>query len=171
MIYRVVADAIAARRGRNATTHLSSFIQIGKLSRQVRLEAHRMKGLIRFEQTVEDGYLAMVAPRYDVLPLVRRHFETRFADQRWIIYDTRRNYGLAYDGRRTRALQMDVNALTASCRNDHERLCQSLWQNYYAAVNVQARNNPRLHLSKLPRRYWQYLTEKQPLRLRQTHGR
>jgi hypothetical protein len=46
-----------------------------------------------------------------------------------------------------------------------------LWQNYYAAVNVQARNNPRLHLSKLPRRYWQYLTEKQPLRLRQTHGR
>jgi hypothetical protein len=46
-----------------------------------------------------------------------------------------------------------------------------LWQSYYAAVNVQARNNPRLHLSKLPRRYWRYLTEKQPLRLRQTHGR
>ncbi len=171
MIYRLVADAIAARRGRTATTHLSTFIQIDKLSRQVRLEAHRMKGLVRFEQTAEDGYLAMVAPRYDVLPLVRRHFETRFADQRWIIYDTRRNYGLAYDGRHTQALQMDVAALTASCRNDHEQLCQTLWQNYYAAVNVQARNNPRLHLSKLPRRYWQYLTEKQPLRLPQTHGR
>ena len=171
MIYQVVADAIAARRGRSVTPHLSTFIQIDKLSRQVRLEAHRMKGLIRFEQTGEDGYLALVAPRYDVLPLVRRHFESRFADQRWIIYDTRRNYGLAYDGRHTQALRMDVSALTASCRNDHEQLCQSLWQNYYAAVNVQVRNNPRLHLSKLPRRYWRYLTEKQPLRLTQTHGR
>ncbi len=171
MIYRLVADAIAARRGRTGTTHLSTFIKIDKLSRQVRLEAHRMKGLIRFEQTGEAGYLAQVAPRYDVLPLVRRHFESRFADQRWIVYDTRRNYGLAYDGRYTQALQMDVSALTASCRNDHEQLCQTLWQSYYAAVNVQARNNPRLHLSKLPRRYWQYLTEKQPLRLHQTHGR
>ncbi len=171
MIYRLVADAIAARRGRTGRTHLSTFIQIDKLSRQVRLEAHRMKGLIRFEQTGDDGYLALADPRYDVLPLVRRHFESRFADQRWIIYDTRRNYGLVYDGRHTQALQMDVAALTASCRNDHEQLCQTLWQHYYAAVNVEARNNPRLHLSKLPRRYWQYLTEKQPLRLRQTHGR
>ena len=85
------------------------------------------------------------------------------ADQRWIIYDNRRNCGLAYDGRNTHALQVDVAALRASCRNDHEQLCQTLWQRYYAAVNVQARNNPRLHLSKLPRRYWRYLTEKRPI--------
>jgi probable DNA metabolism protein len=171
MIYRLVADAIAARRGQRGTTQLSTFIQIDKLSRQVRREAHRMKGLVRFEQTGDDGYLALVAPRYDVLPLVRRHFESRFADQRWIIYDTRRDYGLGYDGRRTQALQADVSTLAASCRNDRERLCQTLWQRYYAAVNVQARNNPRLHVSKLPRRYWRYLTEKKPLSMHPTHGR
>jgi probable DNA metabolism protein len=171
MIYLLVADAIAARRGRTAATHLSTLIQIDKLSRRVRLEAHRMKGLVRFAQTAADGYLALVAPRYDVLPLVRRHFESRFADQRWIIYDTQRNYGLAHDGRHTQALQMDLAAITGPCRNDHEQLCQTLWQRYYAAANVPARNNPRLHLSKLPRRYWRFLTEKQPLRLNQKHGR
>ncbi len=171
LIYRLVAEAIAARRGPSGTTHLSALIQIDKLSRRVRLEAHRMKGFIRFEQTGDDGYLALVAPRYDVLPLVRRHFEARFADQRWIIYDTRRDYGLGHDGRHTQALQADVTALATSCRNDHERLCQTLWQRYYTAVNVQARNNPRLHASKLPRRYWRHLTEKKPLTMHPTQAR
>jgi probable DNA metabolism protein len=41
-----------------------------------------------------------------------------------------------------------------------EQLSQTLWQRYFAAVNIAQRANPRLHLNKLPRRYWRYLTEK-----------
>lgn len=162
-IYRFVRDTIPPRSGNRFQSHLSDHIRIQKLARKVRREAHRMKGFIRFQHTGEDRYLAMVAPRYDVLPLVRRHFESRFADQRWIIYDSLRNYGLCCDRGKTRELRLDVTELKVSgnAENAEDRLCQSLWQHYYAAVNITRRNNPRLHLRQLPRRYWQYLPEKQ----------
>lgn len=161
-IYRFIQDTLPGRRHRKENGHISAHIDIGKLSRKVRQEAHRMKGFVRFEQTADDRYLALVAPRYDVLPLVRRHFEKRFADQAWIIYDTQRNYGLCYDRHRTHELTLDANELH-TIRSDStasERLSQTLWQRYFAAVNIPQRANPRLHLSKLPRRYWHYLTEK-----------
>jgi probable DNA metabolism protein len=122
-----------------------------------------MKGFIRFEQTGGDQYLALIAPQYDVLPLVRRHFEARFSDQRWIIYDTLRNYGLCYDRSQTRELRLDAAELKLIRNNEtvREALCQNLWQRYYAAVNIPQRDNPKLHLRQLPRRYWRYLPEKQ----------
>ncbi|MGA9539194.1 MAG: putative DNA modification/repair radical SAM protein [Desulfobacterales bacterium] len=162
MIYRFVRDAIPGRSALRSEADLTSHIQIEKLCQKVRREAHRMKGFIRFQQTGEDRYLALVAPRYDVLPLIRRHFESRFADQWWIIYDTVRNYGLCYDRHKTCEMRLDVTDLKAPA-NDHdddEKLCQTLWQRYYAAINISLRNNPKLHLRQLPRRFWRYLPEK-----------
>ena len=123
-----------------------------------------MKGLLRFQQTGDDRYLALIAPRYDILPLIRRHFESRYGDQRWIIYDTQRDYGFGYDGSQTRAMQVDRATLAAAADpgvNAKEALCRLLWQRYFAAVNVQQRNNFKRHVSQLPRRYWRYLPEKQ----------
>jgi probable DNA metabolism protein len=162
-IYQFVRNMIPARRSRNGKAHLTSHIQVEKLAQKVRREAHRMKGFIRFEQTGDDQYLALFAPQYDVLPLVRRHFEMRFGDQSWIIYDTLRNYGLLYDRRQTRELRLDVAVVDAIRKNESagEQLCQTLWQQYYDAVNIPQRHNPKLHLRQLPRRYWQYLPEKQ----------
>ena len=161
-IYGFVWDAIPGRR-RKAPAQLTPHIQIDKLSQKVRREAHRMKGFIRFQQTGADRYLALIAPRYDILPLVRRHFELRFADQVWIIYDTQRDYGLCYDRHETRELRLDSADLKASgyAGNTDERFCQTLWQRYFSAVNIPQRNNPKLHLRQLPRRYWRYLPEKQ----------
>ena len=126
-------------------------------------EDYLHQGFVRFRQTGDDRYLALLAPRYDVLPPIRRHFESRFADQTWIIYDTSRNYGLCYDRYKTRELRLDVRELKAPGNDDvgDEQLCQTLWQRYYGAVNISSRNNPKLHLRQLPRRYWRYLPEKQ----------
>ncbi len=162
-IYQFVWDTIPGRKGRKNKAHLNAHIQIEKLAQKVRREVHRMKGFVRFEQTGEGQYLALIAPQFDVLPLVRRHFEMRFRDQSWIIYDTSRNYGLCYDQQRMRELQFDAAEVEAIRQNEpvSEQLCQNLWQQYYDAVNIPQRDNPKLHLRQLPRRYWQYLTEKQ----------
>ncbi|MGD8703659.1 MAG: DUF4130 domain-containing protein, partial [Desulfosarcina sp.] len=112
----------------------------------------------------DDRYLALIAPRYDILPLIRRHFESRYGDQLWIIYDTQRDYGLGYDGNQTHAMQLDRATLAAASDtgvNAKEALCRLLWQRYFAAVNLQQRNNLKRHVSQLPRRYWRYLPEKQ----------
>ncbi|MGD2099749.1 MAG: TIGR03915 family putative DNA repair protein [Desulfobacterales bacterium] len=162
-IYQFVRDMIATPRSRRGKAHLASHIQIEKLAQKARREAHRMKGFIRFEQTGDDQYLAMFAPQYDVLPLVRRHFEMRFGDQSWIIYDTLRNYGLCYDRHQTHELRVDIADVATARKNEpfKEQFCQTLWQRYYDAINIAQRDNPRLHLRQLPRRFWQFLPEKQ----------
>ena len=136
-------------------------LTIDRLAKRVRQEAHRLKGFVRFSRTGEGRYLSLVAPKYDVLPLIRQHFENRFADRAWIIYDTSRGYGLGFDGRTTRVLHLDAGTLEHANDDDGERLCQTLWQQYYRAVNIPERDNPRLHRSLLPKRWWPYLTEKQ----------
>ena len=163
MISQCVWNTIPDVNKRMTQTNLTSFIQIENLSHKVRREAHRMKGFIRFQQTGKDHYFALIAPQYDVLSLIRRHFESRFADQRWIIYDRLRNYGLCYDRHRVRELRLNAAELEAFGNEDiaNEQLCQTLWKRYYEAVNIRHRNNPRLHVRQLPRRFWQYLPEKQ----------
>ena len=122
-----------------------------------------MKGFIRFRNVAEGHFLALVAPRYDVLPLVRRHFEDRFSDQQWIIYDTRRNYGLAYDKHTTRAMQLDPSQLEHVAHNvkEDKQNHEALWRRYYRAINIDVRNNPKQHLQQLPRRFWRHLPEMQ----------
>jgi probable DNA metabolism protein len=162
MIYRYIRHHIPDRNGHVLKAHLQSHIEIEKLARKVRGEAHRMKGFVRFQQWKAHQYVALIEPKYDVLPLIRRHFEARFADQQWIIYDRRRNYGLVHDEHVTRELEMDSKAFeTLKDQQADEQLCQALWKCYYASANIARRNNPKLHLRQLPRRYWRYLPEKQ----------
>jgi probable DNA metabolism protein len=164
LILQRIVEALPGRKGLSPAVDLSVGIRIDQLSQKVRREAHRMKGFIRFQQTGDGSYLARIAPRYDVLPLIRRHFEIRYADQDWVIYDTVRKYGLGYHRRTTREIRLDRAELAVIEQEagEQEHLCQILWQRYYNAVTIRSRNNPVLHRRQLPRRYWRYLTEKNP---------
>lgn len=166
LILQRIVDAIPGCRGITPAVDLSVGIRIDQLSQKVRREAHRIKGFIRFQQTTNGSYLALIAPRYDVLPLIRRHFEIRYADQDWMIYDTARKYGLGYNRKATREIRLESKVLTEFEQeiDEQEHLCQVLWQRYYDAVTIRSRNNPALHRRQLPRRYWRYLTEKNPKR-------
>ena len=42
-----------------------------------------------------------------------------------------------------------------------EELFQKLWKEYFKAINIKERNNPKLHRQNLPARFWKHLTEKQ----------
>ena len=50
-----------------------------------------MEAFVRFQCTKDQLYYAIIQPDYNVLPLISKHFEKRYADQRWLIYDIRRN--------------------------------------------------------------------------------
>ncbi|MFN2439628.1 MAG: TIGR03915 family putative DNA repair protein, partial [Chitinophagaceae bacterium] len=72
-------------------------LAVQQLSKKVHREKHRMEAFVRFQLTKDGLYYAIIQPDYNVLPLIADHFEKRYADQRWLIYDSRRKYGLYYD--------------------------------------------------------------------------
>ena len=143
-------------------------LQVQQIQKQVHREKHRMEAFVRFQKTADGLYYATISPDFNVLPLIIPHFEKRYADQRWAIYDTRRRYGVYYDLQSAQFIQLESQGpkregVLAPDQLDEEELSyQQLWQVYFDHVNIPERKNPRLHLRHIPRRYWKYLSEKQP---------
>ncbi|BAV09454.1 probable DNA metabolism protein [Filimonas lacunae] len=145
-------------------------LAVHQTAQKVHREKHRMEAFVRFHLTKDQLYYAVVEPDFNVLPLISEHFEKRYADQQWMIYDARRKYGIYYDLTTVTAIEMDFNTSLQQGRNiaaaydEKEEQYQHLWQQYFAHVNIAARKNTALHIRHMPLRYWKYLPEKQPAR-------
>lgn len=142
-----------------------SILEISKIVRSVNRESHRMKAFVRFQRMANEYYYAEIEPDFDVLPLIKKFFTQRYADQFWMIYDVRRQYAISYDKKESFFLYLDKHQLQelSKLKNDlheSEQHYQVLWQRYFDKTNITERKNLKLHTQQLPKRYWKYLTEK-----------
>ena len=139
--------------------------------RRVLHEQLRMKQFIRFQKAKDGTYLAVVSPDHNVLPLITDHFQDRFNDQPWLIYDVKRHYGYYYDGTAApiritfedeASVPFDLTngKLEPQVLSSDDALFQQLWRTYFKAICIKERMNPKKQLSDMPRRYWKYMTEK-----------
>jgi probable DNA metabolism protein len=132
----------------------------------VRREKHRMEAFVRFQKMADGIFYASIEPDFNVLPLILTHFKRRYADQKWIIYDIKRSYGIYYDLQEAVFVKMDFASgkkdekSIISSYSEDETLYQALWKDYFKHVNIPARKNTKLHLQHVPKRYWKHLTEK-----------
>lgn len=146
----------------------SDVLLVQQISRKVYREKHRMEAFVRFQLTGDGLYYSVIQPDYNVLPLILKHFRERYADQRWLIYDVRRKYGIHYDGVSVEEVSIDFGSPDqlemveerTSVLDEKEELCQQLWRQYFSSVNIPERKNMKLHIRHMPKRYWRYLTEK-----------
>jgi len=146
-------------------------LYVTNTARRVLHEQLRMKQFIRFQKAKDGTYLAVVSPDNNVLPLITNHFQDRFGDQPWLIYDAKRRYGYYYDGGTVihitfadeGALPFDLTngKLNDEVLSDDDKTFQELWRTYFKAICIRERMNPKKQLSDMPRRYWKYMTEKQ----------
>jgi probable DNA metabolism protein len=127
-----------------------------------------MEAFVRFQRTKEDLYYASISPDFNVIPLIVPHFKDRYADQHWLIYDRKRQYGIQYDSQTMQVVEVIINFeddaggafLPENLCHEEELKYQSLWKDYFYSVNISPRNNKKLHVRHVPHRYWRYLTEK-----------
>ena len=146
----------------------AAVLDIAQIARKVGREKHRFEAFVRFESIGPNLFYAPIDPDYNVLPLIVPHFKRRYADQDWIIYDTKRKYGVHYDQHSEEVNEAiidftidaeDLNP-TGILFDPDETLYQDLWKNYFKSVNIPMRKNTKLHLQHVPKRYWKYLVEK-----------
>lgn len=150
----------------NVENDYSNFaiLRAQRVERMVSRERHRMKAFIRFKLTRDNIFFAEIEPDFNVLPLIKDHFEKRYADQKWLIYDLKREYGLYYDLNTVEAITFTFSENSEdglSPFHESERAYQTLWQRYFKSVNIASRKNMKLHIQHMPKRYWKYLVEKQ----------
>lgn len=147
--------------GGNISGNLSDNLvrKINQICQQVKLERHRMLGLLRFRLVAGDIYYATMEPDNNILALIAPHFVRRLADQNWIIHDLSRGLAALYN-------QKDWVVTTTErplelVEQEKEEFYQELWREYFTRVAVEGRINPRLQRQFMPTRYWKHLIEKQ----------
>ena len=139
--------------------------------RRVLHEELRMKQFIRFQKAKDGTYLAVVSPDHNVLPLIIDHFQDRFNDQPFLIYDAHRHYGyyftpgegairITFEDEASVPFDLSNGKMDDSVLSENDKLFQDLWRTYFKAICIKERMNPKKQLSDMPRRYWKYLTEK-----------
>ncbi|MFC6267535.1 TIGR03915 family putative DNA repair protein [Frigoriflavimonas asaccharolytica] len=140
-------------------------LEIAKINKSVNREIHRMHAFVRFEKLKDDVYFAKIEPDFNVLPLIVKHFKDRYQDQKWMIYDLKRHYGVFYDLKTMEFFNPESDQIYQFQKidellHDEEKRYQKLWQRYFFKTNIPERKNLKLHYQHVPKRYWKYLTEK-----------
>jgi probable DNA metabolism protein len=166
-MWRFVQYVFASPHNIEGDLSNSVVLEVRQAAKMVHRESHRMEAFIRFKLTKDQLYYAIIEPDCNVLPLIAKHFKKRYADQRWLIYDARRGYGIYYDLEALSNVQLTFNSAgsaktLAEIYDEREEFFQDMWRRYFSSVNIKARKNMKLHIQHMPRRYWKYLTEKMP---------
>ncbi|MEH6681169.1 MAG: TIGR03915 family putative DNA repair protein [Sediminicola sp.] len=166
LLYRYIRKLFTG----HADVHLNQaddiVLKVGQWAKMVGREKHRMEAFVRFQMTQDGIYFASIEPDFNVLPLISKHFRHRYPAQQWIIYDTKRNYGLFHDMETVEMIGLDLKGLqgnsihqsTIFTKEEHQY--QELWSNYFRSTNIRSRINKKLHTQHVPKRYWGYLSEK-----------
>ncbi|MDP4117949.1 MAG: TIGR03915 family putative DNA repair protein [Bacillota bacterium] len=125
------------------------------LRRKVTRETDRMLGLIRFDKTINDVYVAEIEPDHNILELIAHHFAHRLPNQDFVIRDLRRELAMC-----CRNGKWVITDLSDSFKFDFAQdNFREMWKEYFAAMAIKERVNPRLQKRCMPVRYWAHMPE------------
>lgn len=169
LIYRYIMKAVGNKKFSPEDYGDPVILKISQTAKMVSREKHRMEAFVRFMLTKDNIYFAHITPDFNVLPLILPHFQSRYADQMWIIYDLKRKFGLYYDLEAVKYISLDLTenlsggTLDPSVYAASEKEFQDLWKRYFKSTSILSRKNIKLHTQHVPKRYWKYLSEKSSL--------
>jgi probable DNA metabolism protein len=166
-LYRYIKRILATNHKIEQDFGDADILKTWQIAKKVAHESHRVIMFVRFQKTADDIYFAGFDPQYDVLPMSLSHFKDRFADQKWVLYDTRRDYGFYYDlqtiteiNLTNSTIDFKTSRLKEEAMAEDELAFQKLWKIYYTEMAIKERLNLKLQRQHMPKRFWKYLVEK-----------
>ncbi len=123
---------------------------------QLRHEAHLLTGFIRFS-LMGAILVSQDWAQNQVLPLLAPHFAQRYPREAFLIHD--QTHGMALVYRPYEWAIVPMTGLEMADPDAEEMRCRTLWREYYDAIAVEGRENPRCRMSHMPKRYWRFMTE------------
>lgn len=132
-------------------------IIFNKMVKNYRSEAYTFKGLLRFRRIQEEFLFAEYESTNDILENLSRHFLERMSNEKFMIFDKNRDrvfvsiYG---NVELLGVVKLDIEEA------DEEKFFKDLWISFYDAISIKNRENKKLMIANMPKKYWKYLPEK-----------
>ncbi len=134
-----------------------SILYIEKLEKEYFRYLHKMYGFVRFEEIADGTLYTKIEGKFNILPLLGRHFMKRLDGQEFIIHDTQRNIALLSENSTFR-IERVVESYEPP-RSMDEKKFQKLWKTFFKSVAIAERRNPKLQKQWVSLLYRRYMTE------------
>ena len=119
--------------------------------------AHKMTGFTRFEELSDGTLYAQIAPPRNVLSLLGAHFKKRFAAERFIIHDLKRELALLHQNGK---IQLHVvDEFDVPDRSSAEKQYQTMWRAFFDSVTITERINLKAQRQHVPLLYREWMSE------------
>lgn len=119
-------------------------------------EVHLLLGFVRFAD-YDGALVSVITPKNYVLPFLKEHFCSRFAQENFMIFD--KTHGAALVWQNGTAEIISLEALELPEITEDEAAYRALWKRFYDTVAIAARENPRCRMTHMPKRYWENMVE------------
>lgn len=140
-------------------------LRVMQMSQKTGKEYHRFLGLIRFRKLSTGEYYAAFEPDTNLLPLLGRHFASRFPDQAWMIHDKKRNNALVHIRGGLEIINFnapetlpELAVKEIDCAEERDPYSK-LWKTYHNKIGIEGRANTKLQMQFMPKKHWKYLPE------------
>ncbi len=155
-LFRFVAKLLRAGPGFLQNRSDETLFPIVKAVQHLHGEVHLLKGFVRFSEL--GGVLGgELAPKNRVLPVLGGHFAARFHNERFFLYD--RTYKEALFHVPGQSVIRPLTDFQMAPPDETEARYRLLWKRFYDTIAIKERENPRLRMSNMPKRYWSTMTE------------
>ncbi|HPO49812.1 MAG TPA: TIGR03915 family putative DNA repair protein [Spirochaetota bacterium] len=154
-----VRDLFLSKRDVGKNYANKNSLKIRKIILNVKNEAHRFLGILRFAETKDGIYYASMEPDNNIIYIITNHFVKRFANQKFIICDEKRNIAAFYDLKNVEYVSIESISDLEQNYSEEEKNYQTLWKTYFKKIAIEERNNTKLQKQFIPLKYRKYLTE------------
>ena len=175
IIFRYICKVFRTNRSIETDFGDPDVLAVHDIAKKVNKEKHHIQQFVRFNSIQnpasdidEKIYFAVIEPIYNALPLTTRFFKDRYADQKWAIYDEKRQYGYFYNLEKLEQISLNEddhlivdNKINQDYLTDDEKRFQTMWYRYCNALTIKERINPKLQRQNMPKRFWHHLPEMQ----------
>lgn len=136
-----------------------SVMRVMELDRKVANEAHFFKEFLRFKELKGNILYAKIEPKCSVIPFVSQHFQGRFPEENWIIYDEKHIVSAVHPAGKDAFLVKDKNIDELTQNMETQDGYEDLWKVFYNTIGIESRYNPKCQKTLMPLWYRKNMTE------------
>jgi len=131
-------------------------MRVMELSRKVDNESHLFCGFVRFTDLGKFLY-AEIEPKCHVLPQIKEHFEDRYINESFVIYDKHRRVALVHPAF-CESFFINGDEWNVDIKAHTDRF-ETLWSSYFEHIAIKERHNPRCQNNLIPKWYRKNMVE------------
>lgn len=143
----------------NYMRSINAILEVENIVRNVRREAHRFKGFVRFTELENNILYSKIEPDNNVIEIVSNYFKSRLKNENWIIQDTKNKKISLYNKKEFIIIDADETFEKSVNLKIKENKYENLWKCFYKNINIKERKNLRCQRNFMPKKYWKNILE------------